>query len=93
MTRTFRPRQAVAIALAALIPALFGECSGSYPNSTFTAFSDFNRDASSLWNLMLWLGTGVFILVEVLLIIVMVRLASDQAIRSPGMCTATRLWN
>jgi cytochrome c oxidase subunit 2 len=59
--------------LAAALPLLLAACSGQYPNSTFTDLTDFNRDATSLWNLMIWLGIGVFVLVELLLLYVMIR--------------------
>ena len=71
MTRTFRPRHLFAIALTAVLPLLLAACSGQYPNSTFTDHTDFNRDANSLWNLMIWLGIGVFVFVEALLVYVM----------------------
>jgi cytochrome c oxidase subunit 2 len=73
MTRTARPRH-LSIALAAAFPLLLAACSDSqYPNSTFTNLTDINRDAGSLWNLMIWLGIAVFVLVELLLIWVMYR--------------------
>lgn len=71
MTRTLRPRHHSVIALAALL--ILAACSGQYPNSTFTDLTDFNRDAVGLWNLMIWLGIGVFVLVEALLVYVMIR--------------------
>jgi cytochrome c oxidase subunit 2 len=71
MTRTARPRHPF-IAIAAALPLLLAACSDSqYPNSTFTNLTDINRDATSLWNLMIYLGLAVFVLVEVLLIYVM----------------------
>jgi cytochrome c oxidase subunit 2 len=73
MTRTARPRH-LSIALAAAFPLLLAACSkNQYPNSTFTNLTDINRDAGSLWNLMIWLGIAVFVLVELLLIWVMFR--------------------
>ena len=73
MTRTARPRH-LSIALAAAFTLLLAACSDSqYPNSTFTNLTDFNRDTTSLWNLMIWLGIGVFVLVELLLLYVMFR--------------------
>lgn len=73
MTRTARPRHLL-IAIAAALPLLLAACSDSqYPNSTFTNLTDINRDSTSLWNLMIWLGIAVFVLVEVLLIYVMIR--------------------
>jgi cytochrome c oxidase subunit 2 len=73
MTRTHRPRHHSAIALAAALPLLLAACSGQYPNTTFTGLTDFNRDAVGLWNLMIWLGIGVFVFVEGLLVYVMIR--------------------
>jgi len=73
MTRTFRPRHHFVFALTAVLPLLLAACSGQYPNSTFTNHTDFNRDAGGLWNLMIWLGIGVFVFVEVLLVYVMVK--------------------
>ncbi|HEX6316872.1 MAG TPA: cytochrome c oxidase subunit II [Gemmatimonadaceae bacterium] len=74
MTRTPRPRHQYLFAIAAALPLLLAACSNSqYPNTTFTHLTDMNRDSTSLWNLMIWLGIGVFVLVEVLLIYVMIR--------------------
>jgi cytochrome c oxidase subunit II len=71
MTRTARPRH-LFTAIAAALPLLLAACSNSqYPNSTFTDHTDMNRDATFLWNLMLWLGIAVFVLVEALLVYVM----------------------
>ncbi|HZI30588.1 MAG TPA: cytochrome c oxidase subunit II [Gemmatimonadaceae bacterium] len=73
MTRTSRPRH-LFIAIAAALPLLLASCSNSqYPNSTFTSLTDMNRDSTSLWNLMIWLGIAVFVLVEALLIYVMIK--------------------
>jgi len=73
MTRTPRPRHQSVISLAAVLPLLLAACSGQYPNTTFTDLTDFNRDSVGLWNLMIWLGIGVFVLVEALLVYVMIR--------------------
>ena len=73
MTRTARPRHYSVIALSAALPLLLAACSSQYPNSTFTDLTDFNRDSTALWNLMIWLGIGVFVLVELLLLYVMIR--------------------
>lgn len=67
MTRNIRPRH-TATALVLLLPLLIGACGGEYPNSTFTNLTEFNRDLTSLWNVMLGWGTFVFIFVEVLLV-------------------------
>lgn len=68
MTRIPRPRHTAVFALAAALPLLFAACSGSYPNSTFTNLTEFNRDLTGLWNQMMGWGTFVFVLVEAILI-------------------------
>ena len=89
MTRTHRPRHLSAIALTAVFALLLAACSGQYPNSTFTDLTDFNRDARGLWNLMIWLGIGVFVFVEGLLVYVMFRYRRRPNDPSRNMCTAT----
>ncbi|HEX7123198.1 MAG TPA: cytochrome c oxidase subunit II [Gemmatimonadaceae bacterium] len=68
MTRIPGPRHTIAYASAVLVPLLLSACSGSFPNSTFTHLTEFNRDLTSLWNLMMGWGTFVFVLVEAILI-------------------------
>lgn len=68
MTRNIRPRQALLTLLVLLLPVVAVACSGSYPNSTFSSHTEFNRDLTSLWNTMMGWGTFVFVLVEVILI-------------------------
>jgi cytochrome c oxidase subunit 2 len=69
MTRTFRPRQLAAAAFPAAMTVLLAACSNDqYPNSTFTSLTEFNRDLTSIWNTMMFWGTLVFVLTEVLLI-------------------------
>ncbi|HSA54434.1 MAG TPA: cytochrome c oxidase subunit II [Gemmatimonadaceae bacterium] len=67
MTRNLRPRH-VATAFVLLLPVLLGACGGAYPNSTFTNLTEFNRDLTSLWNVMIGWGTFVFLFVELLLV-------------------------
>lgn len=59
--------------MAAALPLLLSACLGGpqYPNSTFTDHTDFNRDASELWNTMMLWGAIVFVFVEVLLVYTM----------------------
>lgn len=73
MTRNLRPRQALLTLLVVLLPVVFAACSGSYPNSTFTNLTEFNRDLTSLWDTMMFWGTVVFVIVEVILILTMWR--------------------
>ncbi|HWP02188.1 MAG TPA: cytochrome c oxidase subunit II [Gemmatimonadaceae bacterium] len=72
MTCTARRRVAAALVPFVFLAVLAG-CSGHYPNSTFTNFTEFNRDLRALWNTMMHWATVVFVVVEVLLIYVIVR--------------------
>jgi cytochrome c oxidase subunit 2 len=96
MTRTARPRHLLT-AIAAALPLLLAACSDSqYPNSTFTNLTDINRDSTSLWNLMIWLGIAVFVLVELLLVYVMIKYRrkseSDQPEHVHGNTTLELTW-
>ncbi len=72
MTRIFRPRQLASAGFAALL-ILAAACGGNYPNSTFQSTTEFNRDTTALWDQMMFWGTIVFVIVEVLLVIAMIR--------------------
>ncbi|HYC52953.1 MAG TPA: cytochrome c oxidase subunit II [Gemmatimonadaceae bacterium] len=61
-----RPRRR---SLAALTVALtFVSGCVQNPNSVFHSRTEFNRDVGSLFSLLIWLGTAVFVFTEVLLI-------------------------
>jgi cytochrome c oxidase subunit II len=64
-----RLRRLLAAALPALLAVAFTACSNSqYPNSVFTHFTEFNRDVGYLFNILIYLGTFVFIFVEGILL-------------------------
>jgi cytochrome c oxidase subunit 2 len=65
-------RSAGTAALTVALLLLLGACA-EYPNSVFHNRTEFNRDVSKLFWLIIWLGTAVFIFVEVLLVWVMFR--------------------
>ena len=74
MTRNHRPRLLSIVAFALLLPLAFAACSGSsYPNTTFTGFTEHNRDINSLWNTMMWLGVIVFVIVEAILVYTIIK--------------------
>jgi cytochrome c oxidase subunit 2 len=54
-------------ALTVALSLLVSGC-GQYPNSVFHSRTDFNRDTDWLFQLIIWLGTIVFVLVEALLV-------------------------
>lgn len=60
-------------AIVAILPSLLSACSGNYPNSTFQHTTEFNRDLTSIWNTMMFWAVVVFVLVEGLLILAMIR--------------------
>jgi cytochrome c oxidase subunit II len=68
MTRNLRPRQLVIAVVVLVLPALLAACSGVYPNSTFTHYTDFNRETTSLWRTLMTWGTIVFVFVETILV-------------------------
>ncbi len=66
--RRYAPALFVAVALLAL-----AACGDQYPNSTFTHLTDNNRTISALWDRLMFLGTGVFVFVEALLIFTIIK--------------------
>ena len=64
-----RLRRLLAAALPALLAIFITACSNAdYPNSVFTRFTEFNRDIGHLFNILIYLGTFVFIFVEGILL-------------------------
>jgi cytochrome c oxidase subunit II len=61
-----RPRRLNTAALTVALALLSG-CVQN-PNSVFHSRTEFNRDVGSLFELLIWLGTAVFIFTEVLLV-------------------------
>ena len=61
-----RPRRRSLAALTVALTLLTG-CVQN-PNSVFHSRTEFNRDVGSLFSLLIWLGTAVFIFTELLLI-------------------------
>ena len=60
MTRNLVPRQLARAGWPALLLLALAACGGNYPNSTFLPTTEFNRDSTNVWNVMMWLGTAVF---------------------------------
>ena len=70
-----RPRRLVFAALTVALTALIAGCVQN-PNSIFHNRTDFNRDVGSLFKLLIWLGTIVFVFTEALLIYALVKYRS-----------------
>ena len=70
-----RPRRLVMAALTVALAALIAGCVQN-PNSVFHHRTDFNRDVSSLFRLLIWLGTIVFIFTEAMLVWALIKYRS-----------------
>jgi cytochrome c oxidase subunit II len=70
-----RPRRRFSAALTAVLASLIAGCVEN-PNSVFHSRTDFNRDVGSLFSLLIWLGTIVFIFTEVMLLYAMFKYRS-----------------
>ena len=93
--RWLATRGAGAAALTVALLALTG-CAPDYPNSVFHSRTEFNRDIDSLFQLIIWLGVVVFILVFALLLVTMLKYRSRPGQREPehvhGNTTLEILW-
>ncbi len=92
-----RPRRLMAAALPALLAVFFTACSNTqYPNSVFTRLTENNRDVGYLFDVLIWLGTAVFIFVEGLLLYTIWkyrrRSESDRPKHVHGNTTLEILW-
>ena len=76
MPGIFRPRRLLAAALTVVLALGLSACASDYPNTTFVTFSEFGRDIDSLWDRLLFWGTVVFVLVEVILVYTLIRYRS-----------------
>jgi cytochrome c oxidase subunit 2 len=70
-----RPRRLTTAALTVALASLIAGCVQN-PNSVFHHRTDFNRDVGSLFELLIWLGTIVFVFTEGMLIWAMVKYRS-----------------
>ncbi|HEY0971630.1 MAG TPA: cytochrome c oxidase subunit II, partial [Gemmatimonadales bacterium] len=68
MTPNHRPRRLFGFGLAAVLALALAACSQDYPNSTFNPNTDLNADIDFLFDRLMFWGTIVFVLVEVMLV-------------------------
>jgi cytochrome c oxidase subunit II len=91
-----RLRRLTTAALPAIAALLFTACSARYPNSVFTRNTDFNRDIAYLFDILIWLGTAVFIFVEGILLYAIFRYRrrseNDRPEHVHGNTTLEILW-
>ena len=91
-----RPRRLLTAALPAIAAVALTACSASYPNSIFHRNTEFNRDVSYLFDILIWLGTAVFIFVEAILLYAIFRYRrrseNDRPEHVHGNTTLEILW-
>ena len=85
MYHEFRPRRlgraALTVALAA--SAFIVAACSQYPNSVFHTRTETNRDVGFLFEVLIWFGSIVFVVVEAILIYTLVRFRRRGAPRQP----------
>jgi cytochrome c oxidase subunit II len=82
------------LALLAILATV--SCAAQYPNSVFTRFTEFNRDIAYLFEILIWLGTAVFVFVEAILLYALIRFRRRRGAPEPkqvhGNTTLEILW-
>ena len=75
LTRLRRPgtRKAGVAALTVAIAVLFAACGQNYPESIFHQRTEFNRDVDFLFKILIYAGTAVFIFVEAILVLTLIK--------------------
>jgi cytochrome c oxidase subunit II len=91
-----RLRRLTTAALPAIAAVVLAACNTSYPNSVFTRHTEFNRDVGYLFDILIWLGTAVFIFVEAILLYAIFRYRrrseNDRPEHVHGNTTLEILW-
>jgi cytochrome c oxidase subunit 2 len=90
------PRATLTAHLALLAFLATASCVNQYPNSVFTRFTEFNRDIAYLFDILIWLGTAVFVFVEAVLLYALIRYRRRRGAPEPkqvhGNTTLEILW-
>ena len=68
MNSNHRARRYLSVALTAVLALALTACATEYPNTTFSRNTEFGRQIDNIWDLLLLLGTIVFIFVEIVLL-------------------------
>jgi cytochrome c oxidase subunit 2 len=78
-----RPRRLATAALTAVLAVFVAACAQDHPNTIFHSHTDFNRDVGFLFDLLIWLGTVVFVFVEGILIITLIKFRKREGQPAP----------
>ncbi len=78
-----RPRRLAQAALTVALLAFIAACGQSHPDSIFHRRTDFNRDVDHLFKMLIYAGTAVFIFVEGVLIVALVKFRARKGQPAP----------
>src|SRR5438105_6874732 len=73
MSFHFRPRRLAHAALTVALVVLVAACAQDHPESVFHQRTDFNRDVDFLFRLIIWVGVAVFVFVEGVLVVALIK--------------------
>ena len=94
--RTSGARATLTAGLALFAALTTASGADQYPNSVFTRFTEFNRDIAYLFDILIWLGTAVFVFVEAVLLYALIRFRRRRGAPEPkqvhGNTTLEILW-
>ena len=96
MALYIRPRRLIPAALTVALVALVAACGGNHPDSIFHPRTEFNRDVGHLFNILIWAGSAVFVVVELILLYALFRFRHRAGQRAPeqvhGNATLEIMW-
>jgi len=96
MALNIRPRRLVRAALTVALVAFVAACAGNHPDSIFHPRTEFNRDVGHLFSILIWAGSAVFVIVELILLYTLFRFRHRAGQRAPeqvhGNATLEILW-
>ena len=78
-----RLRRRTIAGLTAVLAVLLAACAPAHPNSIFHSHTDFNREVDHLWDLLIGLGSFVFLFVETLLLITLIKFRKREGQPAP----------
>jgi len=84
----FRPRwpgarTAGTVALTVALALLFAACAPNHPDSIFHNRTDFNREVDVLFKILIWAGVAVFIFVEAVLVVALIKYRQRPGLPEP----------